>query len=248
MNGQTNRRRCLVLLAAPLLASSVALTPALAAHGSTATEPGAAPVAPSCQLLPGGNRGPAGGASYKLHLGGFPANQAVRIEGPKTSLQVKVNAKGVLDRPGLSHGAYGVSYKVAGSQQTKRVTCATAPAQKPGGGKQDVRVTKVEVVILTPAGTVIDCAKPTTAEFDGKITATGTGKVRYYWTFASSSTPVSPGSVDFAPPITGHALLHVVEVPPQPNASTVSTFVTLHLPDQKQSARSGQVTFTCEKK
>ena len=247
MNGQTNRRRCLVLLAAPLLASSVALTPALAATGSTAAQPGAAPTAPACQLLPGGN-GPGGASSYKLHLGGFPANQAVRVEGPKTSLQVKVNGKGVLDRQGLRHGTYSVSYKAAGSQQAKRVTCATPPPQKPGGGKQDVRVTKVEVVILTPAGSVIDCTKGTTAEFDGKITATGTGKVRYYWTFASSSTPVSPGSVDFAPPTTGHALLHVVEVPPQPNATTVSTFVTLHLPDQKLSARSGQVTFTCEKK
>ncbi|MGW6834082.1 hypothetical protein ACWGCI_11830 [Streptomyces sp. NPDC054949] len=113
--------------------------------------------------------------------------------------------------------------------------------------KQDVKVTKVEVVILTPAGSVIDCAKGTTAEFDGKITATGPGKVRYYWTFASSSTPVSPGSVDFAPGTTSHALLHVVQVPGQANASTVSTFVTLHLPDQKMSARSGQVTFTCEK-
>ncbi|MFD3872783.1 hypothetical protein [Streptomyces sp. NPDC058623] len=248
MNGHTNRRRCLVFLAAPLLAPSVALTPALAASGSTVAQPGAAPVAPACQLLPGGNGGTGGAPSYKLHLGGFPANQAVRVEGPKTSLQVKVNAKGVLDRQGLRHGTYSVSYKAAGSQQAKRVTCATPPAQKPGGGPKDVRVTHVEVVILTPAGSVIDCAKGTTAEFDGKITATGTGKVRYYWTFASSSTPVSPGSVDFAPPTTGHALLHVVQVPPQPNATTVSTFVTLHLPDQKMSARSGQVTFTCEKK
>ncbi|MCY0946859.1 hypothetical protein [Streptomyces antarcticus] len=43
-------------------------------------------------------------------------------------------------------------------------------------------------------------------------------------------------------------MLHVVKVPGQANASTVSTFVTLHLPDQKMSARSAQVTFACEKK
>ncbi|KOU67381.1 hypothetical protein ADK55_03770 [Streptomyces sp. WM4235] len=168
------------------------------------------------------------------------------MDGPKTTFRATVNGKGELDRQGLRHGTYSVSYQAGGSQQVKRVTCTTSP-QKPDGGKQDVKVTKVEVVILTPAGSVIDCAKGTTAEFDGKITATGPGKVRYYWTFASSSTPVSPGSVDFTPGTTSHALLHVVQVPGQANASTVSTFVILHLPDQKMSARSGQVTFTCEK-
>ncbi|MCY0950123.1 hypothetical protein [Streptomyces sp. H27-S2] len=183
---QTNRRRCLSLLAAPLLASSVALTPAFAAQGRAAG-PGAAPSAPSCELVPGG--------------GGKPG-----------------------------------------------VTCAKPLPQKPGGGKGSVKVTKAEVVVLTPPGSVIDCSKGTTAEFDGKITATGPGKVRYYWTFASSSDPVSPGSADFAAGTGSRAVLHVVKVPGQANASTVSTFVTLHLPDQKMSARSAQVTFTCEKK
>ncbi|MET9605194.1 hypothetical protein ABZZ17_09015 [Streptomyces sp. NPDC006512] len=239
MNRQTNRHRFLLLLTAPLLASSVALTPAVAAQARPAEPPAAAPAAPSCQLVPGGSGNPAGAAVYKLHLGGFPANQSVRVEGPKTSFQAKANGKGELDRQGLPHGTYKVSY------QGKRVTCATPPAQKPGG-KQDVKVSKVEVVILTPAGTAIDCSKPTTAEFDGKITATGPGKVRFYWTFASSSDPVSPGSVDFPAGTKTERLLHVVEVSPQANAPTISTFVTLHLPDQKMSARSGQVTFTCK--
>ncbi|MGI5450968.1 hypothetical protein ACQEVM_35385 [Streptomyces sp. CA-243310] len=238
-----------MLLATPLLASSVALapalTPAFASQGRTA-EPGAAPSTPSCALMPGAGGKGGGDARYTLRLGGFPAKQSVRVDGPKTTFRATVNGKGGLDRPGLRHGTYSVSYQAGGSQQVKRVTCTTPP-QKPGGGKQDVKVTKVEVLVLTPAGSVIDCAKGTTAEFDGKITATGPGKVRYYWTFASSSTPVSPGSVDFTPGTTSHALLHVVQVPGQANASTVSTFVTLHLPDQKMSARSGQVTFTCEK-
>ncbi|MFD3681271.1 hypothetical protein [Streptomyces sp. NPDC058613] len=248
MTRQTNRRRCLLLLAAPLLASSVALTPAFAAQGRAAG-PGAAPSAPSCELVPGGGGKPGADVRYTLHLGGFPANQPVRIDGPRTSFRATVNGKGELDRQGLPHGAYSVvGHTSGGAQQGKRVTCAKPAPQKPGGGKGSVKVTKAEVVVLTPPGSVIDCSKGTTAEFDGKITATGPGKVRYYWTFASSSDPVSPGSADFAAGTGSRAVLHVVKVPGQANASTVSTFVTLHLPDQKMSARSAQVTFTCEKK
>ncbi|MFG2341252.1 hypothetical protein [Streptomyces yangpuensis] len=51
---------------------------------------------------------------------------------------------------------------------------------------------KVEVVVLTPPGTSVDCTRPTTAEFDGKITATGPGRVRSHWTFGAGSGPVSP--------------------------------------------------------
>ncbi|MFD3808351.1 hypothetical protein ACFWTC_33300 [Streptomyces sp. NPDC058619] len=244
---QTNRRRCLLLLAAPLLASSVALTPAFAAQGRTAA-PGAAPSAPSCELVPGAGGKPGADVRYALHLGGFSANQSVRVDGPKTSFRARVNGKGELDRPGLPHGAYSVvGHKAGGGQQGKRVTCAKPPPPKPSDGKQTVKVGKVEVVVLTPPGSVIDCTKGTTAEFDGKITATGPGKVRYYWTFASSSDPVSPGTADFGKGTSTRALLHVVQVSGQANASTVSTFVTLHLPDQKMTARSAQVTFTCAK-
>ncbi|KOU58386.1 MULTISPECIES: hypothetical protein [unclassified Streptomyces] len=246
MDRQTNRHRRLLLLAAPLLASAVGLTPAFAAQARPA-RPGTAPAAAACELLVGGGGKPGGDARYKLHLGGFPANQAVRVDGPKTSFRATVNGKGQLLRQGVRHGAYTVTYKAAGSRQDVRVRCAAVPADKTGSGKQGVKVSKVEVVVLTPPGTVIDCAKPTTAEFDGKITATGPGKVRFHWTFGAGSKPVSPGSADFAADTTTQALLHVADVPARPNAATVSVYVTLHLPDQKMSARSGPVTFTCQK-
>ncbi|MCX5589253.1 hypothetical protein ACFV0H_20500 [Streptomyces erythrochromogenes] len=248
MNRQTDRHRRLLLLAAPLLASMVGLTPAFAAQGRPQTEPGAVPAAPSCELVAVGSGKPGGDIRYKLHLGGFPAKQAVRVDGPKASFRATVNGKGELDRQGVTHGAYRVTFKARGAQQDVRVTCAAPPADEQGSGKQSVKVGKVEVVVLTPPGTVIDCAKPTTAEFDGKITATGPGKVRFHWTFAGGSKPVSPGSADFPAGTTTQALLHVADVPARPNASTVTVFATLHLPDQKMSARSGPVTFTCEKK
>ncbi|MEC4576471.1 hypothetical protein [Streptomyces virginiae] len=246
MDRQTNRHRRLLLLAAPLLASAVGLTPAFAAQARPA-RPGTASAAATCELLVAGSGKPGGDARYKLHLGGFPANQAVRVDGPKTSFRATVNGKGQLDRQGMRHGAYTVTYKAAGTKHDVRLTCAAAPVDKTGSGKQGVKVSKVEVVVLTPPGTVIDCAEPTTAEFDGKITATGPGKVRFHWTFGTSSKPVSPGSADFAAGTTTQALLHVADVPARPNAATVSVYVTLHLPDQKMSARSGPVTFTCQK-
>ncbi|MFF8258916.1 hypothetical protein [Streptomyces virginiae] len=246
MDRQTDRHRRLLLLAAPFLAAAVALTPAFAAHARPA-EPGTAPPAAACELVAGASGKPGGDARHQLHLGGFPANQAVRVDGPKTSFRATVDGKGQLDRQGLRHGAYTVTYKADGSRQDVRVTCAAAPADKTGSGKRSVKVSKVEVVVLTPPGTVIDCAEPTTAEFDGMITATGPGRVRFHWTFGTSSEPVSPGSADFASGTTTQALLHVAGVPARPSAATVSVYVTLHLPDQKMSARSGPVTFTCQK-
>ncbi|MER7732703.1 hypothetical protein ABTX80_17630 [Streptomyces erythrochromogenes] len=246
MDRQTNRHRRLLLLAAPLLASAVGITPAFAAQGRPQAEPGAAPAAASCRLVVSGSGKPGADARYTLRLGGFPAKQAVRVDGPKTSFRATVNGKGELDRQGLKHGAYRVTYKARGSQKDATVTCAVPPADKQGGGKQSVKVGKVEVVVLTPPGTAVDCTKPTTAEFDGKITATGPGKVRFHWTLDGGSKPVSPGTADFPAGTTTQALLHVADVPAKPNASTVTVHATLHLPDQKMSARSGPVTFTCE--
>ncbi|MGW2269764.1 hypothetical protein [Streptomyces yangpuensis] len=254
MNRHTDRHRRLLLLAAPFLASAVGIGPAFAARAPApaqtqerpAAEPAAAPEAPVCELIAGG--GPGGAARHRLHLGGFPANRAVRVDGPKTSFTATVNGKGELDRPGVSPGGYRVTYQARGSRQAVRLTCAVPPADQRGGGRQAVRVTKVEVVVLTPPGTAVDCARPTTAEFDGKITATGPGKVRFHWTFGAGPAPVSPGSADFPAGTSTQALLHVADVPPRPNATTMTVFVTLHLPDQKMSARSGPVAFTCEKK
>ncbi|MFI8362103.1 hypothetical protein ACIGD1_18260 [Streptomyces sp. NPDC085612] len=234
------RLRRLGLGVAALLAASLGIAPAAASAVVVPAGPEAVPAAPSCRLLAGSGAKPAGDASYKLHLGGFPAKQAVRVDGPRTSFRAAVNAKGELDRAGLRHGAYTVTY------QNKRVVCVVPPAQKPGTGS--VKVTKAEVVVLTPAGTAVDCTKPTTAEFDGKITATGPGKVRFHWTLSTSPAPTSPGTADFPAGSSTQTLLHVAEVPPAAaGATTVTVYATLHLPDQKMTARSGAVTFTCTK-
>ncbi|MFE2143073.1 hypothetical protein ACFXA3_15245 [Streptomyces sp. NPDC059456] len=236
MNRQTNRHRGPALLAASLLASSVALSPAFAAPSAAAR----APLAPSCELVPGAKQ------RYDLHLSGFPAHQSVRIQG-KSSFRTVVDGQGELSRQGLRYGPYSVDYRMSGSQKTWHVTCSTPPREKPGGGKGNVKVTKVEVLTLTKNGSVVDCTKPPRLEFDGKISATGQGKVRYYWTYASSADPIDPGTARFTPGTTSVSLLKVVNGSVMANTTTVSAYVTLHVPDQNMSARSDQVTVTCAK-
>ncbi|WP_406186938.1 hypothetical protein [Streptomyces sp. NBC_01006] len=236
-----------MLLAAPVLASSVALTPAFAAQGRTAESAAArAPMAPSCELTPGSGGGsPGGNTRYDLHLSGFTPNQSVRVEG-KSSFRATVNGEGALDRQGVRYGSYGVSYREGGSKQGKHVACVTPPREKPGSGKGNVQVTKVEVLTLTKSGSTVDCTKPPKLEFDGKITGTGQGKVRYFWTYASSADPISSGTAAFTPGTTSVSLFKVVEGSVMANTKTVSAFVTLHVPEFNMTARSENVTVTCQ--
>ncbi|MGW6858377.1 hypothetical protein [Streptomyces xanthophaeus] len=158
-----------------------------------------------------------------------------------------MDSQGGLDRQDVRFGKYSVNYRDGGGNQSKRVGCSATTGEKPGSGKQDVQVTAVAVKTLTKPGMVVDCTKTNKVEFDGSITATGQGKVDYYWTYASSADPHSSGSVDFAPGTTGHSLLKVVDVSGMANASSLSVFVTLHVPDHNMSARSEQVVLTCAK-
>ncbi|MFG2294758.1 hypothetical protein [Streptomyces sp. NPDC048603] len=117
-----------------------------------------------------------------------------------------------------------------------------------GGAVQAVKVTKVEVVTLLKSGEAVECnGKPVAMAFDGKITATGPGTVRYHWTVGTGRAPVSPGSAAFGPGTATQVILQVFDLPAPKNAKAVSGYVTLHLPDQKKSARSEQVTFPCKK-
>ncbi|MEV7616085.1 hypothetical protein [Streptomyces sp. NPDC089799] len=130
---------------------------------------------------------------------------------------------------------------------------APAPAAWAGtaaaaGSVQAVKVTKVEVVTLLKSGETIECnGTPVAMAFDGKITATGPGTVRYHWTVGTGRARISPGAVTFGSGTGTKAVLQVFDVPAPKNAKSVTAYVTLHLPDQKKSARSEQVTFPCRK-
>ncbi|AZM88922.1 MULTISPECIES: hypothetical protein [Streptomyces] len=223
------RHRNLTLLAVPLLLSPAA---ALASPAAAAPLPAA-----SCELVATGE---GGSGPYTLVLEGFEPNQSVTIKGPQGSQRTRVGAEGTLDRQGARYGQYTVTAK------GKRTGCLTPPRQQPDGGKQGkVQVTKVEVFTLTKPGTVVDCTKPSRAEFDGKITGSGNGKVPYYWTYASSSEPYASGTATFGPGVESVSLLKVVPLSPTVNGVSPSVFVTLHVGNM--SARSDQVTLTCAK-
>ncbi|WP_405980938.1 hypothetical protein [Streptomyces sp. NBC_00158] len=227
-----NRHRHLTLLAAPLLILSPAAV-ALAPPAAAAPRPAA-----SCELVATGE---GGSGPYTLVLEGFEPNQSVTINGPHTSQRTRVGDEGTLDKQGVGYGKYSVNTK------GKRTGCLTPPREKhDGGGKQGkVQVTKVEVLTLTKPGTVVDCTKPSRAEFDGKITGSGNGKVPYYWTYASSSDPFGSGTATFTPGISSVSLLKVVNLSPTVNGVSPTVFVTLHAGNQ--TARSDQVTLTCAK-
>lgn len=116
------------------------------------------------------------------------------------------------------------------------------------GVKQAVKVTKVEVVSLLKSGETVECnGTPVAMAFDGKITATGPGTVRYHWTVNAGRARLSPGSFAFGAGTSTKVVLQVVDMPAPRNAKAVTGYVTLHLPDQKKSVRSEQVTFPCKK-
>ncbi|MFD8980303.1 hypothetical protein [Streptomyces sp. NPDC059564] len=230
-----NRHSLLTLLAAPLLIAPAALTPAFAA-------PAAVPAAASCELVAIGED------SYTLVLEGFAPGQSVTINGPRTNQRVQVGQEGSLQQDDARYGKYSVGFKTGGSGHGNRIGCLTPPRGKHdgGGGKGNVQVTKVEVFTLTKPGTVVDCTKPIKAEFDGKISGTGKGDVRYFWTFASSADPIQSGKVTFAPGTESHSLFVAVPLSVVNNGSP-SGFVTLHVPSANMTARSDQVTLTCAK-
>ncbi|MEU3775590.1 hypothetical protein AB0F11_20685 [Streptomyces sp. NPDC032472] len=236
-----HRHRRLAFLAAPLLVSSVALAPAYAAPGRPSAA-GARPV-PSCALVPNDTGASGKNKGYDLHLSGFPAQQSVRIEGPKTALKTAVDDQGELVRQRVRYGTYQVSYRQEDAQQS--VHCETPPRKNQDGGKQTVKVTRIGIKTLTKDQTV-DCSTPQKAEFDGLIEVTGTGKVSWYWTLLSSADPIQQRSHTFEPGNTGHSDLLVVPAGTPTTASKAEVRVTLHVPKFNLVKESDLVTFTCK--
>ncbi|MEU8773357.1 hypothetical protein [Streptomyces sp. NPDC048606] len=125
---------------------------------------------------------------------------------------------------------------------------ALAPAHAAPAVAAAVKVTKVEVVTLLKSGETITCdGTPVAMAFDGKVTATGPGTVRYHWTVNTGRARVSPGTLVFGAGASTQVAFLVVDVPAPRKAKAVTGYVTLHLPDQGKSARGEQVTFPCKK-
>ncbi|QES49838.1 hypothetical protein DEJ50_20445 [Streptomyces venezuelae] len=222
-------RRCALL--APLLASAVALPPTAVAQ---AAAPDRAPAAPRCELKEIRlGEDPAEfdpeQIEYDLHLNGFPAKQSVRIDGPRTKLNAKVNGRGSLTREDVAYGVYRVTYDSRRAGDKVRVNCLAPPREVPGGVTGgDAKVTKVEITkVFTPQPTKVDCDVPNKVQLDGQITATGRGKVTFTW--QGKNIVAQQGSVEFTGKEKIHSVLGSLTVPKRetPNAMAIEVVVNL---------------------
>ncbi|MEU6862002.1 hypothetical protein ABZ924_01795 [Streptomyces sp. NPDC046876] len=229
------KRRRRLLFLAPLLASSVAVTPAFAAVQPRAGEPAAVPAVGLCALIA---HGP-GVTVYDLQLSGFPAGQSVKVEGPRTDSRVTVDDLGEFSKPDVPYGRYAVSFKDPEKNGWQRVQCQIPPREK-AGGKGNVKVTLVEIVDKTPA-TAVDCSKENEVVFEGKIHGAGKGKVGYYWLQFSSQDPVDPGTAEFNGQTEVVSVPRVVKV--APNSIQRDIAATLHA--QNMTSEKLTVHLTC---
>ncbi|MHA5054785.1 hypothetical protein [Streptomyces sp. SD15] len=234
-----NRHRRYALLA-PLLVSSVALPPTTAAQAAPADRPPAAlsaPAGPSCKLEVAPGTKP---VEFDLVLTGFKAGERVQIEGPKRFTGV-INGQGKFDEENVPRGNYTV---ITGNKKTRNRIACEKPPRTPAAPALDV--TDADAKAIAPTGPV-DCAKPQDVKFQGTLTGTGTGTVKYVWNGPNGKQ--SAPSVEFTQPST-NTTVFTVTAPPRAAAADPPPKVTVRLSVPKQGPEqgisSGDVTFTLQ--
>ncbi|MFD9357265.1 hypothetical protein [Streptomyces sp. NPDC060031] len=187
-------------LLAPLAASAVALTPAMAAHASPAA-PAAAPQA-TCKLVVAPGTNP---VEFDLVLTGFKAGQQVKVRGPENFTRT-ANPQGSFTEEDVKKGSY--TARATGGRNNPAVGCSK-PTRTPATAAADISDVDVTGASTTPA-VDIDCSVAQNVTFQGKLTGTGTGNVKYKWSGAGkTSTP----TVKFTEPSTATASFTVRAAP-----------------------------------
>ncbi|MFG2983081.1 hypothetical protein ACGFYQ_17825 [Streptomyces sp. NPDC048258] len=197
-----NRHVRYALLAplAPLVASAVALTPAMAAHAMPAA-PAAAPQA-TCKLVVAPGTNP---VEFDLVLTDFKAGQQVRVTGPENFTRT-ANQQGAVTEEDVKKGSY--TARGTGGGNNPAVGCSKPP-RTPATTAADISDVEVTGASTTPAVDV-DCSVAQNVTFQGKITGTGTGNVKYKWSgVGKTSTP----TVKFTEPSTATASFTVRAAP-----------------------------------
>ncbi|GAA3375151.1 hypothetical protein GCM10020367_41830 [Streptomyces sannanensis] len=242
-----NRKRRLALIT-PLVASSVALAPAVAAaQGSAEEVPGSASALPTakCALVLGtsAENEP---ATYDLKLSGFNSGQRVTITSSSGREDVRVRSNGKYTSEDVDYGDYSVKGR------NLSITCSKVPEkapekappkkeEKPSEAGGPVEVTDVNVALTPGTPDKVDCSKTNTVAVDGSVIGTGKGKVPLLWTLPNEKK--SPSSVEF----TGGAtqtitVTKVVSVPPRATPTDTSVSFAAVLDAPKNDASSGKVT------
>ncbi|MER6994217.1 T9SS type A sorting domain-containing protein [Streptomyces sp. NPDC000410] len=173
-----NRQQRLALLS-PLLVSSVALAPAVAAHGASTQAPTSTSAAPSavCKL-----EATAAADKFDIVLSDFPDGKPLAIFDSKGKLVAKGNAdgNGKFDEEGQPRGNYSVKFDKQGKKFKKSVGCTKSPV-KPAD--KVAEVTSVRILSIEPTTPEITCTPPATITVKAEIKTASPGKVKYRWDF-----------------------------------------------------------------
>ncbi|MDX2391854.1 MULTISPECIES: hypothetical protein [unclassified Streptomyces] len=232
-------RRARYALIAPLLVTALAAPPALAAAAAPVQgQPAAlaAPLQPSCKLVAAPGTNP---LEFDLVLTGFGPRQNVNISGPERFTRT-VSQQGAFTEQDVAKGTYTASV----GQNRNRVSVACEkPARVPVTTPVDISDADV-----TPANPgAVNCANPTPISFQGTLSGTGAGTVKYQWEERGGSGKISQPTVDFKAPST-KTVSFTVTAPPRAAANAPAPTVTVQLSVPKQAGetgvKSGDVKFT----
>ncbi|WP_405758889.1 hypothetical protein [Streptomyces sp. NBC_00073] len=160
-------------LLTPLLVSSVALPPAMAARASPVdrapTALGAAPQA-ACKLEVAAGTDP---VEFDLVLTEFKPGAQVKVTGPEKFSRTVDNA-GSFTEQDVKKGTYTVKVNQGRNHNQLTVNCAK-PARVPPTAK--AHISDVDITGASTATPKVDCSQPQDVKFEGKLTGTGTGDV-----------------------------------------------------------------------
>ncbi|MER7465402.1 hypothetical protein [Streptomyces sp. NPDC097981] len=225
-------------LLTPLLASSIALPPTMAAQASPVDRApaalSAAPQAASCKLVVAPNTNP---AEFDLVLDGFRGGALVKVTGPE-NFNRTVDQQGSFTEEDVKKGTYTV--KVSQKKHNQLTVNCTKPPRVPATAK--AHITDVDITGASTATAAVDCSKPQDVKFEGKLTGTGTGQVPVLWSSSQGkrSTPV----VNFTAPTTAVPVF-VTKSAARAKATDPAPRVTAFLEDTTTSSGANDsLTFT----
>lgn len=214
-------------LLTPLLASALAMPPAMAAQAAPADELGvalAAPFNPSCKLV----KAPDAPGEFDLVLAGFKPRQEVRISGPEKFTR-QVNKQGSFTEQDVKKGTYTATVQV--KKKKVSVPC-TKPPRSPA-----VDITEASANLVSPGRSQsVDCRRRQRATFGGTLTGKGTGSVKYVWT--SSDGKRAERTLNFTGP-TATVEQFSVTIPAREKRSDPRPRVTVQLRVPKQQGQEG---------
>lgn len=227
----SRHRRYALLI--PLVVSSVALSPAMAARAAPSAPSAPLPTAltkasPTCKLQVAPDTNP---AEFDLVLNGFRPNSQVRISGPKFFKGV-VNNQGAFTEDNVPRGNYTVTTGEDRRGNKLKIGCEKPPRLPVPAA---LNITDADAAVSSPTGPV-NCAVGQAVKFEGKLTGTGTGTVKYVWT--SSTGKRTEASVTFNGPSTATTSFTVTARARQSNAARAPR-VTVQLTVPKQGAEAG---------